>query len=505
MFNHLEKCPDAVLYYFGNGTCEGTYNEAVSSHNNYGRGWKTRSNGSTYGTDKVEKVRENPWTYKSQKEMKSHPFIAQFHVYPGGGYARSLGRTLQEAQDTLQYLKRNRWIDSLTRAVFLEFVSYNNNDNFYCIVTLTIEKIGVGGAFPFWQIITTRLDRYNSKFSFFLAACEISFLLLSFHYMWLEVKKARKKGFSYLLRLGSLVEILIFSLTWITFGLLLLRLKVVKWTKNAYKKHPNNFTSFQYAISVDMAYGYTIATAVALVFLKILKVLRSNKDIMILLRTLQLAGDELRHYFIFFVLTFIAFVFWGTLTFGRGHEGYPTFVRSCMSIFNLLLGASQYDELVKVNRVIAPIFFAAFVCAINVLLINLFLTIVIDAFSHIRVEMAHRSNKYDIFAFVFARFMTFCPWLSTKSAKRRHRKGKNRKSGLKQRQFFDKVSKSHLFSAKAKMDKADNILDSLLLSEYEEIEELSRLTLKNKRTGKRRHVSKKIAAKSPQYLDVKGY
>lgn len=45
----------------------------------------------------------------------------------------------------LQYLFDNTWLDSLTRAVFVEFTVYNANVNLFCIITLTLETSGLGG------------------------------------------------------------------------------------------------------------------------------------------------------------------------------------------------------------------------------------------------------------------------------------------------------------------------------------------------------------------------
>ncbi|EGV94032.1 Polycystic kidney disease protein 1-like 2 [Cricetulus griseus] len=44
----------------------------------------------------------------------------------------------------LQYLFDNSWLDTLTRAVFVEFTVYNANVNLFCIVTLTLENSGLG-------------------------------------------------------------------------------------------------------------------------------------------------------------------------------------------------------------------------------------------------------------------------------------------------------------------------------------------------------------------------
>lgn len=51
----------------------------------------------------------------------------------------------------LQYLFDNSWLDTLTRAVFVEFTVYNANVNLFCCVTLTLETSGLGETHLSWK------------------------------------------------------------------------------------------------------------------------------------------------------------------------------------------------------------------------------------------------------------------------------------------------------------------------------------------------------------------
>ena len=44
----------------------------------------------------------------------------------------------------LEYLYSNTWMDTYTRAVFVEFTVYNANVNLFCIVTLILETTAIG-------------------------------------------------------------------------------------------------------------------------------------------------------------------------------------------------------------------------------------------------------------------------------------------------------------------------------------------------------------------------
>ena len=63
---------------------------------------------------------------------------------------------------TLQYLFDNTWLDSLTRAVFVEFTVYNANVNLFCTVTLTLETSALGGQACLWTYLHVPDDRHPS-------------------------------------------------------------------------------------------------------------------------------------------------------------------------------------------------------------------------------------------------------------------------------------------------------------------------------------------------------
>ena len=457
-------------------------NKDEKSHN---RGWFAATDDPVYGTYRAEKSRENPWTYRSKWGMQDHKFTAGLYRYPKGGYFRSLGTTLQEARIAIQYLQDNLWIDSYTRAVFLEFTAYNNNNNFYCIVTLVLECTADGGVVPFSRIVSTRLDRYHSQFALFLAVCEISFIFLSFYSMWLELKKFEQKGLSYLREAGNLIELLIFTMTWATFGLLIIRLGVVKWTKNEYKKDRDDFTSFQYAATCDLFYGYAMAAVVVLAYLKILKVLRFNKSMLPVLKILQYAAKDLKYYMIFFCIALMAFISWANLTFGRGTYRYSTYLRSLMSILDLTLGSSQYVELQSANRLVAPVFLIMCVVSLNFVLFNLLLTVILDAFAAAK-EKFHRNPTERDSLQIFIEFQENLPFLVKKLRVREpsdervmqyYQQREAQKKGL----LPTADGQNALSNVTKDIDKMDDILNVLLLSEYEEIDEIAGFAIRLKR------------------------
>ena len=491
-----ENC--SLKYNIERQYCTDVYSGRGEDKKDYTRGWKGLDFKSSpkYGSDLVERSRENPWLYRSQSELNGHIFMSRLHTYPGGGYVRTLGTTAKEANTTLSYLKRHLWMDTFTRAVFLEFSTYNNNGNFYCIVTLVLEFNPDGGVIPYSSVITTRLDRYNNAFSIFLAVCEISFLILTHYYLWQEVKKLRKKGWSHLQEPKCLVELLIYAATWTSFAFLVIRLSVVAWLKNKYNENRDGFTNLQYAATTDSAYGYVLGTIVFVAVLKFLKVLRFNKNMLLLIETLQYAGREISNCAVAIGFALVAYSSWAYLAFGRVLDGYATFLRSIMSLLNLVLGKSNFKELIRANRVLAPLFFALFVATITVILVNTFLAIVIESFTAVRMSSEYAKNHFEIVQFWYSKLAAYFPCLMTnkpkgkitKSKKRRQpyrnrggKGGKEGKRGIKPARLLHKANRlSHMLR---RVNQMNDLVNKLIVSDYVvigDLEQVRRIIAKKK-------------------------
>ncbi|KAF7486792.1 hypothetical protein GHT09_000747 [Marmota monax] len=117
--------------------CRAPYSLDVEDLADYGEGWNASAlNNSNHFPQ--------AWQYQSQSQRQGYPMWGKLTVYRGGGYVVPLGTDLQSASRILQYLFDNTWLDTLTRAVFVEFTVYNANVNLFCIVTLTLETSGLG-------------------------------------------------------------------------------------------------------------------------------------------------------------------------------------------------------------------------------------------------------------------------------------------------------------------------------------------------------------------------
>lgn len=75
------------------------------------------------------------WTYHTEKEIKGSSYWGLVATYSGAGYYQDLSRTQEESANILTELQNNLWLDRGTRAVFIDFSTYNANINLFCVIT----------------------------------------------------------------------------------------------------------------------------------------------------------------------------------------------------------------------------------------------------------------------------------------------------------------------------------------------------------------------------------
>ena len=71
--------------------------------------------------------------YSAATALKEEPYWGRLAVYGGGGYTQLLPNTSAAFYQVLIQLQVDEWIDAGTRAVFVDFTTYNANVNLFAV------------------------------------------------------------------------------------------------------------------------------------------------------------------------------------------------------------------------------------------------------------------------------------------------------------------------------------------------------------------------------------
>ena len=297
------------------------------------------------------------------------------------------------------------WIERRTRAVLTEFTIYNAQSNLFSIVTLAAQYPATGAAIPYLSIQTARLYDFTKTIMFFVLTIEVIFVLFTLFFFYREVKHIYKLGIqAYLKEFWNCVEIGISALTFAAISMYVYRTLTIRNVLDLVRHDPFNFKSFQFAGYWNETYTFILAMIVLLANIKLNKLLRFNKRFSLLSSTLKYAYYPLLMFSIVWGIVFLAYTMFASLVFGPILYNYRSIIASLTSLLSLMLGRTAYFEMRDANRVLGPLFFFGFMFMMSFVLINMFLSIVVDSFIVVKHDNDKQSNEYEIVDFIIERF-----------------------------------------------------------------------------------------------------
>jgi hypothetical protein len=110
------------------------------------------------------------------------------------------------------------------------------------------------------------------------------------------------------------------------------------------------FVNFNAIGSFDEVYSYIVAMITFFTMLKFLKLLRFNKRIGMLSKSLHYARSDLSSFAFVFLIFILAYAQMGFAIFGRSLRAYKTFFTSLTTCFRMLLGEINAPDMIHVSR-----------------------------------------------------------------------------------------------------------------------------------------------------------
>jgi len=281
---------------------------------------------------------------------------ALYKTYKGGGYVVSLGRTYEKSRLILEELRSQNWLDQLTRAVIIDFSLYNANVNLFVSVTLSFEMTSMGSVIQDHQIKIFRLYDHIGGYGILVYLFELLFVLFtiySFIHELLLIIKLKRGYFDKFWNIISFITT-IFSITSIImYGTkkTLTRLAI----RSLRKSEMGEFVNFNAIASFDEVYSYIVGLITFFTMLKFLKLLRFNKRIGMLSKSLRYARQDLSSFAFVFIIFMIAYAIMGFGVFGRSLGSYKSFFTALTTCFRMLLGEINAPDMIAVSRVYGKI------------------------------------------------------------------------------------------------------------------------------------------------------
>ncbi|XP_072588067.1 polycystin-1-like protein 2 [Vulpes vulpes] len=354
--------------------CHAPYSLDIEDLSDYGEGWNASILNNSRGFSQA-------WQYQSQRQRRGYPIWGKLTVYRGGGYVVPLGTDRKSTSRILQYLFDNTWLDSLTRAVFVEFTVYNANVNLFCIITLTLETSALGTFFPHANLQSLRLYPFTDGWHPFVVAAEAIYLLFLLYYMIVQGKLMRKQKWCYFHSKWNLLELTIILASWSALAMFVKRAILAERDIQHYRSHGEEGISFSETAAADAALGYIIAFLVLLSTVKLWHLLRLNPKMNMITSALRRAWGDISGFIIVILIMLLAYSIASNLIFGWKLHSYKTLFDAAETMISLQLGIFNYEEVLDYSPVLGSFLIGSCIIFMTFVVLNLFISVILVAFN----------------------------------------------------------------------------------------------------------------------------
>ena len=345
-----------------------------------------------------------PWNYVSQEELQSSPSWGFFDVYDGGGYVADLGYSVTTAAPVISNLHKYGWIDRQTRAVLLEFVIYNANTGYLSISTFSNEILPTGYGNAFAKIDTFPLTSTETGFYQFYLICQLLFIIIVMLFVVREMYKVYKMRCGYFRNLWNWVELLQITLSFLVVILFIIKSKLVLKSVLKVKDNPYVPVSFRDAVYWNDAENSVLAVAIFIITVKLLRMIRFNPHISILMSSFRESRSLILSYSVIFTIIFFAYALLAMLTLGNDMQRYSSFQNALFSLFLMCLGGKMgIRDLLRVNHILGPLFGFSFLLLNAFIFVNFFVAILNDSYEEVKDNTDKQSKEFEMADFILER------------------------------------------------------------------------------------------------------
>jgi len=120
---------------------------------------------------------------------------------------------------------------------------------------------------------------------------------------------------------------------------------------------------------------------------RLFKAFHAQPRLSLVTLTMKESLQDVLHFLIVFCCVFLGFVTSGVVLFGRDVDEFASLWRGSIFCLRILLGDIDYDALMAGSRVVSGLWLINFIVVVAVLLMNILLSIVLDAYSVVKAKI----------------------------------------------------------------------------------------------------------------------
>ena len=352
-------------------------------------------------------------TYKWTTTLQNHEqnnWYGTVDQYPGSGFVIDFSKNKTEILESISIFKNSDFINKQTRILFIDTALYNPNLDVHTLIRLSFELPHTGGIQPHSEIKTWRLNRYGGTRGNIVFVFEIILLVLISIITCKEIYNIisywnipENKNSSYICRFFkcfkfyfgdnrfNIIDLINLAFFWTTINLRIYEvhydtsIDMYSITKYVSLRHIQYL--FQLETQIQMVNGF-------LLWIKMFKYLTFSKRIRFLFNMFQNTATDLIIFMIVLFIFILAFATTAFLSFSSDVEEFRSLNSSILNLVRYSVTDMDLEKLSDSSLVVGPIFFVLWSILMILILANVFIAIMCDAYN--AVNNTHKDEEFGI-------------------------------------------------------------------------------------------------------------
>ena len=297
----------------------------------------------------------------------------------------------------IEQLRSNRWVDANTRAVIIKVAFYNGNTKSFVTAVFILEFTLGGVIVPSAVFGSVKTDVYTfAEEDMFATVTEF---IVYFFMLYNTLRQLRtfyvtfrKEGrvLVYFTEIWNIVELVVLFILYLSISI---RMAMIGTFYPPAAIFLPTFTDYsnlarQYALSFNLD-----GLCVVALFFQLFKYLQLSPATNMLWAVLLKAGKNMMYFLLMFLILILGFGLMGEQMLGTYLEGYSNIIRCMITLFTVLMGDFDVDEFKMANPAFGVIFFIVYILLMFLMLMNIFLAILGEAYSMVREEADEEARQ----------------------------------------------------------------------------------------------------------------
>jgi polycystin 1L2 len=396
--NQMKKTVDFCIADFS------SLNEDKSQH-----GFNWTQYDSTLDVPKPLKPIYTAFQYKDASTLNGLPYTSSYNTYGGGGYVYELRGSIGYLKANLSMLQSMGWIDRQTRAIFIEFALYNPNLNLFSVCTLLTEFLPTGNLLTEAKFNALNLYDKIEQLSVFLMVCSLIFLLMVICCTINEIKCCYNLGiFDYFRHFWNYIDLFVIIFSWASFGLYIARWSAGNDVAKFFKSTSGyGYINMRFVSYLNETLDICVALCISLSTLKLMKILELNVRLSLLASLVKCCFSDFVSFGVMFLISWMAFVQIFYLVYNDKVRSFSSILKSMQTCFEILLGKFDSVPMMQAHNTVGIITFVIYHFIILFIMVNLFVSIVIDNFLTVKRDSKKHFENFDVVEIIFGQIASF--------------------------------------------------------------------------------------------------